>query len=38
MNYNYSPSGEMHFFYLIMYKYTFIEKCKSSHEGLRKVT
>lgn len=36
MNYNHNPSGEMYFFYLVMYESAFIEKWKKSHGGGKK--
>lgn len=35
VNYNYNPSGEMYFFYLVMYKSVLNEKWKKSHGGGR---
>ena len=36
MNYNYNPSGEMYFFYLVTCKSIVIEKWKKTHGGVGK--
>ena len=36
VNYNYNPSGEMYFFYLVTCKSIVIEKWKKTHGGVGK--